>query len=97
MTSAPKLTDHAIAQWCQDNSRWLYREQKLYRKLQFSVFNEAFAFMTRVAMVAETMNHHPDWYNSYRTVEIYLCSHDIGGLSDRDLSLAAFIDSIAPL
>jgi len=96
MTRAPKLTEQVVAQWCQHNSHWLYREQKLYQKLQFNDFNEAFSFMVRVAMVAEKMNHHPDWYNSYRTVEVTLCSHDIGGLSERDLSMAAFIDSIAP-
>ncbi|WP_422378682.1 4a-hydroxytetrahydrobiopterin dehydratase [Roseibium sp.] len=58
-------------------------------------FQEAFAFMTQVAMVAEKMNHHPEWFNVYRSVDITLATHDVGGLSRLDLDLAAEIDRIA--
>ncbi len=66
--------------------------QKSYR---FKNFNEAFAFMTRVALVAEKMDHHPEWFNVYNRVDITLSTHDAGGLSERDIALAKFIDSIA--
>eukprot|EP00037_Helgoeca_nana_P018620 m.178240 g.178240 ORF g.178240 m.178240 type:complete len:118 (-) comp24512_c0_seq1:3015-3368(-) len=58
-------------------------------------FNEAFGFMSRVALKAETMEHHPEWFNVYNKVEITLSTHDVQGLSDRDVKLAKFIDSIA--
>lgn len=58
-------------------------------------FQEAFAFMTQVALVAEKMNHHPEWSNVYRTVDITLSTHDVGGLSRLDLDLATEIDRIA--
>lgn len=58
-------------------------------------FSEAWGFMSRIALKAETMNHHPEWFNVYNKVEITLSTHDCGGLSDRDVTLATFIDSIA--
>ena len=58
-------------------------------------FREAFAFMTQIALVAEKMNHHPEWFNVYRSVDITLSTHDVGGLSKLDLQLAADIDKIA--
>ncbi|HWW49188.1 MAG TPA: 4a-hydroxytetrahydrobiopterin dehydratase [Xanthobacteraceae bacterium] len=65
------------------------------RTLVFKDFNEAFGFMTRVALVAEKSNHHPEWRNVYRTVEIVLSTHDAGGLTSRDIALATAIDRIA--
>ena len=67
------------------------------KKFAFSDFNEAFGFMSRVALKAEVMCHHPEWFNVYNRVEITLSTHDIGGLSDRDLKLAQFIDNAAEL
>ena len=61
----------------------------------FRNFVEAFGWMTRVAIVAEKMNHHPEWSNVYNNVSITLTTHDAGGLSARDILLARFIDSIA--
>lgn len=65
------------------------------RSLRFADFNAAFGFMTRVALMAERMDHHPEWSNVYDRVEIVLSTHDAGGVSERDVALARFIDSIA--
>ena len=65
------------------------------KKFQFADFNEAFGFMGRVALMAEKANHHPEWFNVYNRVEITLSTHDAGGLSQRDIDLARFIDQAA--
>ncbi|XP_025850662.1 pterin-4-alpha-carbinolamine dehydratase 2 isoform X2 [Vulpes vulpes] len=62
---------------------------------QCSVHSEAFGFMSRVALQAEKMNHHPEWFNVYNKVQITLTSHDCGGLTKRDVKLATFIDKAA--
>jgi 4a-hydroxytetrahydrobiopterin dehydratase len=61
----------------------------------FKDFNQAFAFMTRVALMADKIDHHPEWSNVYNKVEIVLTSHDAGGLTARDIRLARFIDQVA--
>ena len=66
----------------------------IQRKFKFADFNEAFGFMTRVAIKAQEMDHHPEWSNVYNKVEITLSTHDAGGLTERDIKLATFIDSI---
>lgn len=74
---------------------WQETNNKLYRKYSFKDFSEAFAFMTRVALAAEKMNHHPEWKNVYNTVEIWLCTHDAGDIiTDKDRKLAKKIDAI---
>ena len=65
------------------------------RTFTFADFCEAFAFMTRVALVAEKMNHHPEWSNVYKTVTVTLSTHEAGGLTTRDVELAKAIDRIA--
>ena len=65
------------------------------RTFRFPDFNAAFAFMTRVALTAEKMNHHPEWFNVYNRVDITLSTHDVGGLTCRDVDLARFIDEAA--
>jgi 4a-hydroxytetrahydrobiopterin dehydratase len=65
------------------------------RKFTFRDFNEAFGFMTRAALVAEKMDHHPEWFNVYRTVEVTLSTHDAGGVTERDVALAEAMDRIA--
>ena len=68
---------------------------KLYKKFEFKNFSEAFAFMTRVAMEAEKMNHHPLWTNVYNTVECWLSTHDAGDIvTEKDKKLAEKIDKI---
>ncbi len=65
------------------------------RKFVFADFNEAFGFMTRAALVAEKLDHHPEWFNVYKTVDVTLSTHDAGGLTDRDIKLAEAMDKIA--
>lgn len=65
------------------------------RTLRFDDFNAAFGFMARVALKAEQMNHHPEWFNVYNRVEITLSTHDAGGLTALDVELAQFIDTLA--
>lgn len=74
---------------------WQETENKLYRKFVFRNFSEAFAFMTRVAIEAEKMNHHPLWTNVWNTVEIWLSTHDAGDIvTDKDRELAHRIDKL---
>jgi 4a-hydroxytetrahydrobiopterin dehydratase len=67
----------------------------IMRGFKFADFNAAWGFMTRVALQAERLDHHPEWFNVYSTVEITLSTHECGGLSERDIALAAFIDKAA--
>ncbi len=66
------------------------------KEFRFKDFNEAFAFMTQIALKAERMDHHPEWSNVYNRVAIVLSTHDCGGVSQRDIELAAFIDATGP-
>jgi 4a-hydroxytetrahydrobiopterin dehydratase len=68
--------------------------RSIRRAFIFADFSQAFAFMARVALLAEKADHHPDWSNSYNRVEISLTSHDVGGLTQRDLKLARAIDAL---
>ena len=65
------------------------------KKFTFKDFNQAFGFMTRAALVAEKMDHHPEWFNVYRTVEVTLATHDAGGLTELDVKLAEAMDRLA--
>ena len=65
------------------------------RTFVFADFNDAFGFMTRAALVAEKMDHHPEWFNVYKTVEVTLSTHDAGGVTDLDVKLAQAMDKIA--
>ncbi|MFT3749569.1 MAG: 4a-hydroxytetrahydrobiopterin dehydratase [Agriterribacter sp.] len=74
---------------------WTEKNNQLYRKFEFNNFSEAFAFMTRVALIAEKMDHHPLWTNVYNKVEIWLSTHDAGDIvTEKDKKLAAKIDSL---
>lgn len=74
---------------------WKEEDNKLYRKFEFANFSEAFAFMTRVALEAEKINHHPLWTNVYNTVEIWLSTHDAGNtVTEKDKKLSKAIDKI---
>ena len=74
---------------------WQEKKDTLYQKFTFKDFSEAFAFMTRAALAAEKMNHHPTWKNTYNTVEIWLSTHDAGSkITDKDQKLAKKIDAL---
>ncbi|MCS3798307.1 4a-hydroxytetrahydrobiopterin dehydratase [Niastella sp. OAS944] len=74
---------------------WTEENNKLYRKFEFKNFSEAFAFMTRVALAAEKMDHHPLWTNVYNKVEVWLSTHDAGDVvTDKDRQLAKKIDAL---
>jgi 4a-hydroxytetrahydrobiopterin dehydratase len=73
---------------------WSEKDNSLYRKFEFKDFSEAFGFMSRVALIAEKMDHHPKWTNVWNTVEIWLSTHSAGSIvTDKDKKLAAAIDA----
>ncbi len=74
---------------------WEMAEGKLRRELSFKDFSEAWGFMSRVALMAEKANHHPDWSNSWNRVVVELVSHDKGGVTDRDVAMAEAINALA--
>jgi 4a-hydroxytetrahydrobiopterin dehydratase len=74
---------------------WQEKDNKLYKKFQFENFSEAFAFMTRVALAAEKMDHHPRWTNEYNQLEIWLSTHDAGDVvTEKDKKLSSTIDKL---
>lgn len=75
---------------------WSLEEGKLCRYFAFDNFIEAFAFMTRVAILSEKVDHHPEWFNVYNRVEVRLTTHDAGGITQRDIDLAAGINGLCP-
>ena len=74
---------------------WQLCHGKLNKEFHFKDFVEAFGFMTRCALVAEAMNHHPEWFNVYATVRVDLATHDAGGITELDFSLAARMEALA--
>ncbi|XP_062319951.1 pterin-4-alpha-carbinolamine dehydratase [Osmerus eperlanus] len=81
------------------NAQWVevVERDAIYKEFLFKDFNQAFGFMSRVALQAEKMDHHPEWFNVYNKVQITLSTHDCGGLSQRDITLATFIDQASVL
>lgn len=76
-------------------SGWEFIDDSLRRSFQFADFAAAFAFMSRIAVIAEELGHHPDWSNSWNVVDISLCSHDAGGVvTERDVQLARRINEV---
>lgn len=95
MADSSALTDAQLQEAVASRPDWEVVDGKLHRELRFGDFVEAFGFMTRVAIAAEKRNHHPEWSNVYNRVTIDLVSHDVGGITDRDLDLADAIDGFA--
>ena len=89
-----KLDDQTLAEQLAGLKGWTLANEKLHCKLTFENFVEAWGFMTKVALLAETMNHHPEWSNVYGQVEIDLTTHDAGGISVRDFELATRINGL---
>jgi 4a-hydroxytetrahydrobiopterin dehydratase len=93
--AAQPLSAEQVASLPADLPAWSMVRGKLQRELRFADFSEAFGFMSRVALAAEAMGHHPEWRNVWNRVTIELTTHDIDGLSDLDVALARRIDAIA--
>ncbi|CAG4922822.1 unnamed protein product [Acidocella sp. C78] len=93
----PRLTDAERAALVDLLPEWALAKDRdaIERRFAFANFSEAFAFMTRVALLAEAHDHHPEWSNVYNRVSILLSTHDAGGLSARDIRLAEAIDRLA--
>ncbi|MEM9501333.1 MAG: 4a-hydroxytetrahydrobiopterin dehydratase [Pseudomonadota bacterium] len=96
MPTVPELTETEREQLLVDRPDWtLAREGKaVTRTFQFKDFSEAWGFMSRVALIADSQDHHPEWFNVYAKVEITLTTHDAGGLSQRDAVMAKAIDGL---
>ena len=92
-----KLTTEERAALLPSLSGWSYDESRdaITRSFRFKDFNEAFAFMTRVALLAEKADHHPEWSNVWNRVDVLLTTHDAKGLSQRDIDLARAIDRLS--
>ncbi len=90
-----KLDDAEIARRVRDLPGWSVVDGKLHRTFTFPDFVAAFGFMARVALVAESMNHHPEWSNVYGTVRVDLVTHDAGGISEKDFALAERMNALA--
>lgn len=92
-----RLSAEARASALQELPGWseMSDREAITRTFSFADFNEAFGFMTRVALVAEKRDHHPEWRNVYRTVEVVLATHDAGGVTTLDIELARAMNAIA--
>jgi 4a-hydroxytetrahydrobiopterin dehydratase len=85
------LAENEIADWIEANSAWRLEDEKLMLSLKFENFSMAWGFMSRVALLAEQQDHHPEWVNVYNRVDIALVTHDAGGITTKDLDLATAI------
>lgn len=87
----------AIESFLAKNKKWQRAKGRkaIHKSFLFDDFSAAFAFMTRSALKAEQMNHHPEWFNVYNRVDVTLTTHDAGGVTEKDVTLAKFMDSIA--
>ncbi len=94
MTESVKLTEAQISEAVASLDGWQLRDGKLHHEFKFKNFVEAWGFMSRVALLAEKMNHHPEWFNVYSTVRIDLSTHEVGGLSNFDVELATKINAL---
>ena len=94
MSEINSYSEQEIAEKLGANSAWGYRDNKLFRRLVFEDFIHAFGFLSQVALIAEKMNHHPEWANVYRTVDIYLTTHEANGVTARDFALLEAINKL---
>lgn len=93
--SRKKLDDAGIESQLAQLPGWAVIDGKLHREYRFADFVAAFGFMSSVALVAESMNHHPEWFNVYGTVRIDLVTHDAGGITELDFRLASRMEGVA--
>jgi 4a-hydroxytetrahydrobiopterin dehydratase len=90
-----KLSEEEIGERLEALAGWSYEQGKLHREFRFDDFNRAFSFMTAVALVAERMDHHPEWFNVYNRVVVDLATHDAGGVTELDFELASRASAFA--
>ena len=90
-----KLSDSDISARIKSLASWSVQAGKLHREFKFADFVSAFGFMASCALVAERMNHHPEWFNVYRTVRVELATHDAGGITALDFELARAMSTLA--
>lgn len=88
------LSENEILEKLKEFEGWEYTEGALYAIFEFENFKEAFTSMTRIAFEAERLNHHPEWSNVYNSLEIYLSTHDVDGVTEKDFELARIIDEL---
>lgn len=89
------LSNDEIEDALKDLPGWEEVDGKLRKEFEFADFNQAFGFMTRAAMEIEKMNHHPEWFNVYNRLTVELTTHDAGGITKNDISLAKILNSLA--
>ncbi len=94
MAHATKLSEKQVETSLAGLERWQVQSGKLHREFKFRDFSEAWGFMARVALLAENMNHHPEWFNVWSTVRIDLSTHDVAGISNRDVEMAEKINAL---
>lgn len=90
-----KLADAEIQQRLEQVNGWTVQDGKLHKEFQFDTFVTAFGFMTQLALIAESLNHHPEWFNVYNRVTIDLMTHDAGGISELDFEWASRADALS--
>jgi 4a-hydroxytetrahydrobiopterin dehydratase len=89
-----KLSDDQIKEKLKELQGWQLVNGKLHKEFQFKDFNQAFGFMTRAAIHAEKMDHHPEWFNVYNKLKVDLMTHDAGGITENDVKLAKILNSL---
>jgi 4a-hydroxytetrahydrobiopterin dehydratase len=94
MAAVPRLSGQGIEEGLKRLRGWSVVHEKMHKEFRFGTFVQAFGFMTSVALIAESMNHHPEWFNVYNKVVIDLTTHDAGGISSRDIEFAARVDAL---
>jgi 4a-hydroxytetrahydrobiopterin dehydratase len=93
MSDLNKLLAEEIEEKLNHIEEWTLEDEKLYREFKFTTFIQAFGFMSSVAILAEQQDHHPEWFNVYNKVRIYLTTHEAGGITEKDFFLASAIDA----
>ena len=89
-----RLTDPEVVQALSQLGEWRIADGKLHREYAFRDFVEAWAFMSAAALLVQQMDHHPEWFNVYKTVEVTLSTHDAGGVTELDIKLATAMDRL---
>ena len=95
MADRQKLSEADVQARLSNIPGWTVADGKLHREYSFKDFVRAFGFMASAALVAESMNHHPEWFNVYSTVRVDLATHDAGGITELDFSLAGKMEELA--